>query len=133
MSSPVRIARKPLPADLKKELVLEAVQSNDSDIVEQPLATHSKSLRIFGWEFSAYRLPSTPHKPGYGQGVFASFSEKFNRVVPPNRKYLGRSRKTLLIVLVAIFLVLIGLIVGLAVGLTIGRKGYGTKTRIIVW
>jgi len=132
MASPIRIARKPLPADLKREQVVEVVQSSDSDIVERPLATHAKSLRIFGWELSAHRLPSTPPKPGYGQGVYTSFSEKFDRVVPSNRKYLGRSRKTFLIVLVVIFLVLFGLIIGLAVGLTVGRKGYGPTIRIIV-
>jgi len=127
MASPVRIARKPLPADLKKEPELEGEEINESDIVEQPPVTFTKSLRIFGWELSAHRLPATLHKPG----VYASFSEKFDRIVPSNRKYFGRSRRTLLIILAVIFLVLIGLIIGLAVGLTIGKKGYDATTRII--
>ena len=133
MASSTRIARKPLPADLKKEPALEVVEINESDVVEQSLATYTKSLRIFGWELSVHRLPITPHKnPGYGYGVYASFLDKFDRAVPPNRKYLGRSRRALLIMLAIILLVLIGLIVGLAVGLTLGRKGYGATTRIIV-
>jgi hypothetical protein len=125
MASPVRIARKPLPADLKKEPTLEVVESNESDIVEQPPATYTKSLRIFYWELSARRLPAIRHKkPGHGGRVYGLFREKFDRIVPPNRKYLGKSRKTLLITLAVIFLLLFGLIVGLAVGLTFGKKGY---------
>jgi len=130
MASSARIARKPLPADLK-EATLEVVESNESDIVEQPPATYTKSLRIFGWELSAHRLPALPHtKPGHRQRVYASFFEKFDTIVPPHRKYLGKSRRTLLIILAVIFLLLIVLIVGLAVGLTVGRKGYVSTTNV---
>ena len=129
MASPMRIARKPLPADLK-EATLEVVESNESDIVAQPPATYTKSLRIFGWELSAHRLPAIPHKkPGHGR-VYASFFEKLDTIVPPHRKYLGKSRRTLLIILAVIFLLLIVLIVGLAVGLTVGKKGYVSTTNV---
>lgn len=125
MASPVRITRKPLPTDLKKEPILEIVETNDSDIVEQPPAAYTKSLRILGWELSAHRLPSIPHKkPRQGQRVYGLISEKFDRAVPPNRKYLGKSRRTFLIILAVICLLLFVLIVGLAVGLTVGKKGY---------
>jgi len=125
MASPARIARKPLPADL------EVVESNESDIVEQPPAAYTKSLRIFGWELSAHRLPAILHtKPRHGQRVYASFFERFDTIVPPHRKYLGKSRKTLLIILAVIFLLLIVLIVGLAVGLTLRRKGYVSTTNV---
>lgn len=123
MASLARIARKPLPADLK-DATLETVESNESDIVEQPLAIYAKSLRIFGWELSAHRLPAIPQRKHENRkGVYALFLEKFDRAVPSNRRYLGKSRRTFLFILAGIFLLLIGLIVGLAVGLTVGRKG----------
>jgi len=132
MASSVRIARKPLPADLKKEETLEIVESNESQVVEQPPVSYTKSLRIFGWELSAHRLLPTPDemKPGHQQGFYASFSEKFDRIVPSNRKYLGRSRRTFLIILAVVLLVIIGLVIGLAVGLTVGRKGYGATKSV---
>ncbi|KAI9827409.1 MAG: hypothetical protein M1819_006950 [Sarea resinae] len=45
-------------------------------------------------------------------------TEKFDAILPPERRYLGRSRRTVLWTAVVVLLCLIGLIVGLAVGLT---------------
>jgi hypothetical protein len=46
--------------------------------------------------------------------------ERFDRFVPPHRTYFGRSRRTFLLVLLAIFLCLLALVLGLGIGL--GRK-----------
>jgi hypothetical protein len=45
-------------------------------------------------------------------------------VLPPHRRYLGRSRRTLLIIVLVAFLCLLALIIGLAVGLGGGSKKY---------
>lgn len=51
-----------------------------------------------------------------------AFSDRLDRMLPPHRRYFGRSRRTLLIVVLVIFLCLLALIIGLAVGLTKGSK-----------
>lgn len=128
----MRIERKPLPGDLKKEPTLESdveMDLSDGENKEDHATIPSKSMRILGWEISAQRASpqtrSTASRPRTGR--FAAFHEKFDRAVPPNQKYLGRSRRTFLIVIGVILFVLIGLVIGLAVGLTIGRKGYMMK------
>jgi hypothetical protein len=99
---------------------------SDVEMKEDHVSTPSKSMRVLGWEISAHRAPphtrSTASRPRTGR--FAAFHEKFDRAVPPNQKYLGRSRRTFLIVVGVILFVFIGLVIGLAVGLIIGRKGY---------
>jgi hypothetical protein len=47
-----------------------------------------------------------------------AISDRFDCVLPPYKRYFGRSRRTLLIALAVLFLFLLGLIIGLAVGLT---------------
>lgn len=54
-----------------------------------------------------------------------AISDRFDRVLPPHKRYLGRSRRTFLIVLIVAFLCLLALIIGLAVGLT--KKSSGPK------
>ncbi|KAF2637876.1 hypothetical protein P280DRAFT_385472, partial [Massarina eburnea CBS 473.64] len=51
-----------------------------------------------------------------------AISARFDRVLPPHKRYLGRSRRTLLIPVGVIFLLLLGLIIGLAVGLSSKSK-----------
>lgn len=48
------------------------------------------------------------------------FKAKFNTMMPPHRRYLGQSRRTILIS-VGVLIALLGIIIGLAVGLI--RKG----------
>lgn len=63
-----------------------------------------------------------------GLGASASgwaLSDRFDRILSPHRRYFGRSRKTLLIVILVVFLCLLALIIGLAVGLK-GSKKYDT-------
>ncbi|KAF1813211.1 hypothetical protein P152DRAFT_374586, partial [Eremomyces bilateralis CBS 781.70] len=51
---------------------------------------------------------------------------RLDRIVPPNRQYLGLRRRTFLIILVAIFLSLLALILGLSIGLS----GKGSKQNL---
>lgn len=50
--------------------------------------------------------------------VYASLAARFNGLMPAHRRYLGRSRRTVLIVLAIIFTCLLALIIGLAAGLS---------------
>jgi hypothetical protein len=47
-----------------------------------------------------------------------TWSDRFNRVVPAQRRYFGRSRKTFLLVILGIAILLLVLILGLAIGLS---------------
>jgi hypothetical protein len=49
-----------------------------------------------------------------------TLKERFDRIIPPYRTYFGRSRRTFLLVLLAIFLCLLALTIGL--GVCLGRK-----------
>ena len=49
--------------------------------------------------------------------------DRFDRILPSHKRYCGRSRRTLLLAILALFLCLLALVVGLAVGLT-RKSGY---------
>jgi hypothetical protein len=62
---------------------------------------------------------------GAGTGATGwALSDRFDRILPPHRRYFGRSRKTLLIIILVAFLCLLAFIIGLAVGLSGGSKKY---------
>lgn len=65
------------------------------------------------------------HRKPFGVGANATgwaLADRFDRILPPHRRYLGRSRRTFLIVVVVLFFSLLALIIGLAVGLSGGSK-----------
>ncbi|KAL5119176.1 hypothetical protein ACEQ8H_002884 [Pleosporales sp. CAS-2024a] len=57
-----------------------------------------------------------------------ALSDGFDRMLPPYRRYFGRSRRTLLIVILVALLCLLTLVIGLAVGLS-GRSNNTTGSR----
>ena len=57
-------------------------------------------------------------------------SDRFDRMLPPHRRYFGRSRRTFLIIVLVILLALLALIIGLAVGLTKGSDKYMVPSRL---
>jgi hypothetical protein len=62
---------------------------------------------------------------GAGPGATGwALSDRLDRILPPHRRYFGRSRRTLLIIILVAFLCLLALIIGLAVGLSGGSKKY---------
>lgn len=63
---------------------------------------------------------------GTGTGAGWALSDRFDRMLPPHKRYFGRSRRTLLIAILVAFLCLLALIIGLAVGLSGGSKKYDT-------
>ncbi|KAF1843591.1 uncharacterized protein K460DRAFT_316110 [Cucurbitaria berberidis CBS 394.84] len=51
-----------------------------------------------------------------------ALSDRFDRMLPPHRRYIGRSRRTFLIIVLVILVCLLALIIGLAVGLSKGSN-----------
>ncbi|KAK3071239.1 hypothetical protein LTR53_008990 [Teratosphaeriaceae sp. CCFEE 6253] len=84
-----------------------------------------KEIQIPEWENAAVNKES--HAPGEGaqrntrvRGL--GFGSKLDRVLPPQKRYLGLRRKVFLVALLAGLLALLALIIGLAAGLTAGSK-----------
>ncbi|KAF2847093.1 hypothetical protein T440DRAFT_457325 [Plenodomus tracheiphilus IPT5] len=97
--------------------------------VGQPSPAHLKEVEArnttsdAGWDIPE----DTQHKRSTGFGAKTGASRwalvnHFDRILPPHKRYFGRSRRTLLIAIGVIFLCLLALIIGLAVGLKGGSK-----------
>ena len=78
-----------------------------------------KQYHVPEWEHNA--ASSGQNAPKSQPSVKAGWSDKFNTILPPHRRYIGMSRKVFLWVLLAVLLVLLALIIGLAVGLNKSR------------
>jgi hypothetical protein len=78
---------------------------------------------------STWDVPVDQPKKKYTPFAFGAsatgwtLSDRFDRVLPPHRRYCGRSRRTLLLAVLALLLCLLALVIGLAVGLT-RKSGY---------
>ncbi|KAF1941226.1 hypothetical protein EJ02DRAFT_207153 [Clathrospora elynae] len=104
MNTPV-IPRKPL-AESGQAHVKEVDSANTASASSWNAAEGSVELR---------------RHHGFVAGIKTSLwslSARFNHILPPHRRYIGHSRRTLLIMIGITFSCLIALIVGLAAGLT---------------
>jgi hypothetical protein len=66
-----------------------------------------------------------------GSATGWAISDRFDRVLPPHKRYFGRSRRVLLIAIGVIALLVLALIVGLAVGLSKKSK-YFPRLQLLV-
>jgi hypothetical protein len=66
------------------------------------------------------------HRGGGPSPTKWALSDRLDRMLPRHKRYCGRSRKTLLIILFVAILCLLALIIGLAAGLS-RRKKYGPR------
>lgn len=99
--------------------------------VSEPSPAHLKEVETGKSVDSTWDVPeegqSKRHRNFLGAGSGAAgwaLSDRFNRILPPHKRYFGRSRRTLLIIVFVAFLCLLALIIGLAVGLGGGSKKY---------
>jgi hypothetical protein len=96
--------------------------------IVKPSAAHVKELDTgrgvdSSWDTAEDGQSKRKHM-GVGAGATGwALSDRFDRMLPPHKRYFGRSRRTLLIGILVAFLCLLALIVGLAVGLN-GSKKY---------
>lgn len=93
---PRRDVDEPAPAHLKEFGTIDTATTWDVPEEEQ-----SKNRRIH-----------------LGAGARWAMSDRFDRILPPHKKFLGRSRRTFLIILLVAVLCLLALVIGLAVGLS---------------
>jgi hypothetical protein len=95
--------------------------------VGQPTQAHLKEVDTTRVAEASWDAPedgqSRKKFGGVGLGTTWALSDRFDRILPPHRRYFGRSRRTLLIAILVAFLCLLALIIGLAVGLN-GSKKY---------
>jgi hypothetical protein len=100
--------------------------------ISEPSPAHMKEVATSRSVDSTWDVPEegqTKTNPkrkflGAGTGAGWALSDRLDRMLPPHKRYFGRSRRTLLIVVLAAFLCLLALIIGLAVGLGGGSKKY---------
>lgn len=96
---------------------MEERKNNIVTMTESTSSTHAtKEIQIPEWDEAAKQTGArSVFQPSQ---LRSSVSRKLDAVLPPHRKYLGRTRKTFLIILIAIFFCLLALIIGFAVGLS---------------
>lgn len=88
--------------------------------VEEPQSAHLKETRANGtatWEVPGDAQNNRKGK-SLGAGAGWALSDRLDRILPPHKRYFGRSRRTLLIAILVAFLCLLALVIGLAVGLS---------------
>ena len=55
---------------------------------------------------------------GAGATGGSTFADRFDSILSPHKRYLGRSRRTFIIIIGVTFLIILALVIGLAVGLS---------------
>ncbi|PSN63786.1 hypothetical protein BS50DRAFT_576403 [Corynespora cassiicola Philippines] len=94
---------------------------------KQPLPAHTNGADNSGWDIPEEGISKRRHIH-LGLGASSTrwaIADRFDRILPPHRRYLGRSRRTFLIAIAILLLCLLALIIGLAVGLT--KKNSGNR------
>ncbi|KAF2278720.1 uncharacterized protein EI97DRAFT_217290 [Westerdykella ornata] len=86
---------------LKEPSAVKIVEKPPSDW-ETPEEGTSKKFRI----------------PIGGLAAGWAIADRFDRLLPPHKRYLGRSRRTFLVCVGVVFVVVLALVIGLSVGLT---------------
>jgi phosphotransferase system glucose/maltose/N-acetylglucosamine-specific IIC component len=95
--------------------------STAHSVTRKPLPVHTTGPAAPEWEAAE---EGEIKKSRFGIGAIGgsatgwAISRRFDRVLPPHKRYFGRSRRVLLIAIGVIFLLLLALIIGLAVGLS---------------
>ena len=100
--------------------------------IEEPSPAHLKEAETAnttsdsGWDLPKEGQSKRRHiHLGIGASATGwALSDRFDRMLPPHRRYFGRSRRTFLIIVLVILLCLLALVIGLAVGLTKGSNKY---------
>lgn len=99
-------------------------QDSISKELKKPEPAHTNTYNGSEWEIPEEGVT----KKRRFRAKFAStatrwaIADRFDRVLPPHKRYMGRSRKTFLICICVGFLALVALAIGLGVGLTKKHK-----------
>lgn len=87
------------------------------EALKEPLPAHTNATSGPDWDLPAGGTASKRRNRLGGSATGWAISDRFDRILPPHKRYLGRSRRTLLIAIAIVLLLLLGLIIGLATGL----------------
>ncbi|KAF2188661.1 hypothetical protein K469DRAFT_703264 [Zopfia rhizophila CBS 207.26] len=93
-------------------------QEATNEPAKAPPPTHTNNPSAPDWEVPKEGAQKRFRFHIGGAATRWAISDRFDRFLPPHKRYLGRSRRTLLIAIAVLFVLLLGLIIGLAVGLT---------------
>ena len=87
---------------------------------EESLPAHSSDKHAPGWDVPEEGITTRRRSRFQFGGTTTGWalSDRFDRLLSPHKRYLGHSRRTFLIAIALVFIVLLGLIIGLSVGLT---------------
>lgn len=123
----------PLDAMSTTQVLPEVPPKDPQDLQDpkQPLPAHTNGADNSGWDIPEEGISKRRHIH-LGLGASSTrwaIADRFDRILPPHRRYLGRSRRTFLIAIAILLLCLLALIIGLAVGLT--KKNSGSVCSII--
>lgn len=93
------------------------------DTPKEPLSAVMKEDKTsapnaLDWEVPEEGTSRRQHFRLGGTATGWAIADRFDRILPPHRRYLGRSRRTFLIAILVAFLLLLALVIGLAVGLS---------------
>ena len=103
-------------------------------VTRKPLPAHTAAPAAHEWEAPE---EGEVKKSGFGIGAIGGsatgwvISDRFDRVLPPHKRYFGRSRRVLLIAIGVIFILLLALIIGLAVGLSKKSKYISSPSALV--
>ncbi|KAF2650401.1 hypothetical protein K491DRAFT_132004 [Lophiostoma macrostomum CBS 122681] len=87
--------------------------------LKEPLSAHTSNKNDPGWDIPDATRASQPSRFRLGGSATGwALSDRIDRLLPAHKRYLGRSRRTFLIGVAVIIIILVGLIIGLSVGLT---------------
>jgi hypothetical protein len=108
--------------------------STTHSVTRKPLPAHTAGPAAPEWEAAE---EGEVKKLRFGVGAIGgsatgwAISDRFDRVLPPHKRYFGRSRRVLLIAIGVIFLLLLALIIGLAMGLSKKSKYISSPSALV--
>ena len=94
-------------------------QNAISNDLKEPEPARTNKDNGFGWEVPEEGITKKRrlHFQLASTSTRWAIADRFDRVLPPHKRYLGRSRRTFLICICVGFLALVALVIGLTVGL----------------
>lgn len=94
------------------------MSATQNDLPKEPLPVHAERRYAPDWELPQ-QGPSKPTRLRFRRrAVEWAIADRVDRILPPHKRYLGRSRRTLLIFIAVLLLAILALVIGLSVGLT---------------
>jgi len=133
--SPSASRASPIHSSYRVGTYGDALKSEDSAMStpqngppKESLPVHSEGRNASDWE-SSQQDTSKPTRPRFQRRALGwAITDRVDQILPPHKRYLGRSRRTLCIFIVFLLLFILGFVIGLSIGLT--KKSKYTTRRL---